>query len=206
MSRKAATLFTPLLTISVSTTFRCRISFSTGASRLFFNPDSPHADSDSSKSGADLPGVPLQAEQALHAVPLPAPHPPARSARQERGQRSAAQERDARSAQSRGGGRRRRRAERNGAREPAAGSPGAQEEGAEAREQGETPPPPPPRSPPPRPRSANQHVFCFFQRKSKILQNPGPLPSMHVPAESAGNPSGVVSTGKRRSLPPSAVN
>uniref|UniRef100_G3PLI0 Scm polycomb group protein like 2 n=1 Tax=Gasterosteus aculeatus TaxID=69293 RepID=G3PLI0_GASAC len=72
-----------LLTISVSTTFRCRISFSTGASRLFFfNPDSPHADSDSSKSGADLPGVPLQAEQALHAVPLPAPHPPARSARQ----------------------------------------------------------------------------------------------------------------------------
>ncbi|XP_077964863.1 sex comb on midleg-like protein 2 isoform X2 [Gasterosteus aculeatus] len=32
------------------------------------------------------------------------------------------------------------------------------------------------------------------KRKSKILQNPGPLPSMHVPAESAGSPSGVVST------------
>lgn len=46
--------------------------------------------SDSSKEPADSPGVALQAEQAGHTVALPAPQPPASSAGQERGQRSAA--------------------------------------------------------------------------------------------------------------------
>ena len=92
--------------------------------------------SHSAKEPADSPGVTLQTQQALHAVPLQTPQPTAPSARQEGRKRPSTQKRDSRSAQScgRGSG----CPKRNCTWKHRAGSPAPQEERPQTWKQGET--------------------------------------------------------------------